>query len=77
MGYRRKKFSYEQQEVQENLNQIEGKYIFAAAYCRLSVENEDATSIENQKRIIKAYMDKHPEIKLVGTYADNGVTGTN
>ena len=76
MGYRRKKFSYEQQEVQENLNQIVGKYVFAAAYCRLSVENEDATSIENQKRIIKAYMDKHPEIKLVGTYADNGVTGT-
>lgn len=76
MGYRRKKFSYEQQEKQKDLNDLDGKYVYAAMYCRLSVENEEATSIENQKRIIKAYIEKHPEIKLVGSYADNGVTGT-
>ena len=75
MGYHRKKFSYEQQEKQKDLSQIEGKFVYAAMYCRLSVENEEATSIENQKRIIKVYLEKHPEIKLVGTYADNGVTG--
>ena len=76
MGYRRKRFSYEQQEKQKNLNELDGKFIYAAMYCRLSVENEEATSIENQKRIIKAYLEKHPEIKLVGAYVDNGVTGT-
>lgn len=76
MGYIRKRFSYEQQEKQKDLNQIEGKYVYAAMYCRLSVENEEATSIENQKRIISEYLGKHPEIRLVGTYADNGVTGT-
>ncbi len=49
-------------------------------YARLSVEdgdNEEDNSIGNQKKIGLHYLSKHPDIKLVDTYSDNGYTGMN
>ena len=76
MGYKRKNFSYRYQAVQKEVKEAEESCIFTAAYCRLSVDNEDETSIENQKRVIDAYVEKHPELKITECYVDDGVTGT-
>ena len=52
--------------------------VLAGQYGRLSVEDGDSeeyNSIGNQKKIAIHYLNEHPEIKLVDTYADNGVSG--
>ncbi len=47
-------------------------------YLRLSVEdNEDNTSIDNQREIIKSYISNNPNFNLINEYVDNGKTGTN
>lgn len=51
-----------------------------AAYGRLSNENsgyETDDSLKTQMDIIYRYIDEHPELKLAGSYMDNGYTGTN
>ena len=50
----------------------------AGHYGRLSVEDGDSeeyNSIGNQKKIAIHYLNEHPDIKLVDTYSDNGVSG--
>lgn len=52
--------------------------VLAGQYGRLSVEDGDSeeyNSIGNQKKIAIHYLNEHPEIKLVDTYSDNGVSG--
>lgn len=44
---RRSSFAFEKIEEKEELRGLDGKYIFAAGYCRLSVENDESNSIEN------------------------------
>ena len=73
---RRSDFAFEKKEQQKQLSELDGKFIFAAGYCRLSVDKEEETSIENQKAVIEAYMAKHPDIKLQEFFVDDGVTGT-
>ncbi len=50
-------------------------------YLRLSVEdnknNNENTSINTQRDIIKKYINDNLELTLVGEYVDNGSTGTN
>ncbi len=63
----------------EQQNQ-EAKCILAGQYGRLSVEDGDSielNSIGNQQKICIHYLDRHPEIKLVDQYFDNGYTGLN
>ena len=54
--------------------------VLAAGYMRLSREDGDkaeSDSIKNQRELIKEYLSKHPELKLVDQYMDDGYTGTN
>jgi len=51
-----------------------------AIYARLSMENnglEDERSLDNQIRYVEEYIQKHPYLKLVDVYVDNGYSGTN
>lgn len=51
-----------------------------AGYMRLSQEDGDkveSDSIKNQRDLIHDYIKKHPELKLVDDYMDDGYTGTN
>ena len=52
--------------------------LLAGVYTRLSVEDGDdleQNSIGNQKKISLHFLARHPEISLVDTYTDNGVSG--
>ena len=52
----------------------------AVAYGRLSKEHDrknESDSIENQLKLIRAYVEKHPNIELVDELRDEGYTGTN
>lgn len=49
-----------------------------AAYCRVSTESEEqASSYEAQVEHYTEYIQKNPEWKLAGIYADDGISGTN
>lgn len=49
-----------------------------AAYGRLSVEEEaDGQSRENQIALLQDFIEHQSDLKLAGTYFDNGYTGTN
>ena len=49
-----------------------------AAYCRVSTDNdEQATSYETQIEHYTTYIHNHPDWKLAGIYADDGISGTN
>lgn len=52
----------------------------AAGYARLSVEDSGkpcADTIENQKELVREYIESQPDMQFVGLYCDNGQTGTN
>lgn len=48
-----------------------------AIYARLSVENEEDSSMAAQIELIRDYIDSHSELVYTDTYTDNGYTGTN
>ena len=49
-----------------------------AAYCRVSTDRDDqAGSLESQKRFFGEYIGRNPCWELVEVYADNGVSGTS
>ena len=52
----------------------------AAIYLRLSRDDGDkaeSDSIQNQRALIKDYLEKHPEIKKSQEFVDDGYSGTN
>lgn len=50
----------------------------AAAYCRVSTDNDDqAHSYESQKRYFAEYINREPEMELTEIYADEGISGTS
>ena len=49
----------------------------AAVYARLSSEDREALSLENQILMVRNYIESSPELALCGEYSDNGLTGTN
>jgi len=51
--------------------------IKTAAYVRLSVEQEDDDTIQNQAEYIKEFIRGREDLELVGVYMDHGYTGTN
>lgn len=54
-------------------------YVRTAFYIRLSVEDnkKHGYSLETQRLILEDYSTRYPEIEMIGTYVDNGATGTN
>ena len=53
---------------------------FAIAYYRLSKDDKgknESDSIANQRKLISAFLQKNPNIKLVAEADDDGYTGTN
>lgn len=49
-----------------------------SVYCRVSTDKEDqANSLESQKKYFSEYIDKNPLWRLVKVYVDEGVTGTS
>ena len=53
---------------------------FAIAYYRLSKDDKgknESDSIANQRKLISAFLQKNPSIKLVAEADDDGYTGTN
>lgn len=58
----------------------DGEIFRAIAYYRLSKDdgkNHESDSIANQRMLIHAYLEKHPNITLVDEADDDGFTGTN
>jgi len=52
----------------------------AGGYARLSVEDSGkpgADTIENQKGLVREYIENQPDMELCGIYCDNGQTGTD
>lgn len=59
---------------------MEKRLLPTALYCRLSREDGDrmeSDSIGNQRKLLEAYIENHPELVMAGCYADDGYTGTN
>ena len=69
------------------MNNCIDQLIRVAMYLRLSREDGDlsfsdngkneSNSINNQREIIRQFIEKHPEMELCGEYKDDGKTGTN
>lgn len=52
----------------------------AIAYYRLSKDDgakHESDSIANQRKLVRAYLQKHPNIHLIEEAQDDGYTGTN
>lgn len=50
----------------------------AAVYARVSTDNESQKdSCGNQVKMAKAFINEHPNVQLVGTYVDDGISGKN
>ena len=61
------------------LCQNEATVYEAVAYYRLSkyAKSNDSESIANQRKLVREYLSRHPEILLVDEQEDDGFTGTN
>ena len=51
------------------------KVIKAVSYIRTATCSEDLSAVHYQKQLIKEYLKKHPEIIIVGSYRDLGISG--
>lgn len=52
----------------------------AGGYIRLSMEDSGrpgADTIETQKELVRGYIERQPDMELLGLYCDNGQTGTD
>lgn len=59
-------------------NNGELEMINVVNYLRVSTKHSDQrNSLENQKDFFEYYVQEHPNWNLVGTYIDEGITGTN
>lgn len=69
------------------MNNFIDQIIRVAIYLRLSKEDGDlsfsengkneSNSINNQRELIRLYLEKHPEMQITAEYKDDGKTGTN
>jgi DNA invertase Pin-like site-specific DNA recombinase len=48
-----------------------------AVYARLSSEDREALSLDNQILMVSNYVEAAPDLSLCGVFSDNGLTGTN
>ena len=59
------------QDIVKNKNLLD-----TAAYVRLSVENggnETDETLVVQQMLVEKYIEEHPDLRLAGTYSDNGL----
>lgn len=69
------------------MNRMNDQIYKVAIYLRLSKDDGDlsafesgkteSNSIHNQRELLYAFLEKHPELELYGEYSDDGWTGTN
>ena len=74
-----KNIAYIERENTENSPLPEDNRLATAAYARLSLENsghETDDSIKTQIMLVESFIKEQPDLKLVDTYVDNGVSGT-
>ena len=66
------------QEIREKLNNGSTDNIRAVIYARVSTDNEgQKESCSNQVYLAKKYIEEHPNIQLIETYVDDGISGKN
>jgi len=66
------------EEIREKLYSGSLDTIRAVIYARVSTDNEgQKESCSNQVALAKNYIAEHPNIKLVATYVDDGISGKN
>ncbi len=66
------------EEIREKLNNGSTDIIRAVIYARVSTDNEgQKESCSNQISLAKNYIAEHPNIYLVETYVDDGISGKN
>lgn len=66
------------QELREKLNTNSSEPIRAVIYARVSTDNEgQKESCANQVDLALSYISIHPNIHLVGTFIDDGISGKN
>ena len=66
------------EEIREKLNTGSTDVIRAVIYARVSTDNEgQKESCSNQISLAKNYIAEHPNIHLVETYVDDGISGKN
>lgn len=64
------------QKIKQKL--IDGETIYAVIYARVSTDNEgQKDSCDNQVSLADNYVNKHQNIKVVGIYIDDGISGKN
>lgn len=60
------------------MTQLKDRPMRAAAYCRVSTDKEDqANSLESQKKYFERYIGENPNWTFCGIYADDGISGTD
>lgn len=65
-------------KIEEKLNTNNSEPIRAVIYARVSTDNEgQKESCTNQVDLALTYISNHPNIQLVGTYIDDGLSGKN
>ena len=59
--------------------ELSGQHWYGISYLRLSKlgKRYESESIDNQRKLIYEFVQRHPEITLVGERVDDGYTGTN
>ena len=66
------------QIIKENLNIGSTEPVRAVIYARVSTDNEgQKESCANQVDLAMSYISNHPNITLVGTFVDDGISGKN
>lgn len=66
--------------IQEEISKTISKIYNVGLYLRLSEQDkkdEISNSINNQKRLLQAYLNENPNLIYIDTYVDDGKTGTN
>lgn len=55
---------------------VDGRANRVVAYLRTSVDREEGMGLEIQEDHIRAYLQRHPNLKLVKVYRDKGISGS-
>lgn len=64
------------QEIKQKL--ITGETLYAVIYARVSTDNEgQKDSCDNQVALANNYVNRHKNIKVVGVFIDDGISGKN
>lgn len=66
------------EDLKQKLNNDNSEPISAVIYARVSTDNEgQKDSCSNQVALAENYISNHPNIELVGTFVDDGISGKN